>query len=97
MESTSTYWKPPFYLLEDTCECWLVNARDVKHVPGRPKTDRQDAVWLAKLPRAGHAAAQLRAAAVAAGIAGEGCAKSDMAFELELAEPLARYGDDLLP
>ncbi|MFI6541597.1 IS110 family transposase, partial [Nonomuraea sp. NPDC050547] len=28
---------------------WLVNARDVKHLPGRPKTDRLDAVWLAKV------------------------------------------------
>jgi transposase len=53
MESTSTYWKPPFYLLEEQCECWLVNARDVKHVPGRPKTDTQDAVWLAKLAERG--------------------------------------------
>jgi hypothetical protein len=25
---------------------WLVNARDVKQVPGRPKTDKADAVWL---------------------------------------------------
>jgi len=49
MEATSTYWKPPFYLLEDATECWVVNARDVKNVPGRPKTDRLDAVWLAKL------------------------------------------------
>jgi transposase len=39
MEATSTYWKPPFYLLEDDIECWVVNARDVKNVPGRPKTD----------------------------------------------------------
>ena len=39
MEATSTYWKPPFYLLEDAVECWVVNARDVKNVPGRPKTD----------------------------------------------------------
>jgi transposase len=39
MEATSSYWKPPFYLLEDTIECWVVNARDVKNVPGRPKTD----------------------------------------------------------
>jgi hypothetical protein len=38
MEATSTYWKPPFYLLEDATECWVVNARDVKNVPGRPKT-----------------------------------------------------------
>ena len=40
MEATSAYWKPPFYLLEDDiAECWVVNARDVKNVPGRPKTD----------------------------------------------------------
>jgi hypothetical protein len=39
MEATSTYWKPPFYLLEDAIGCWVVNARDVKNVPGRPKTD----------------------------------------------------------
>jgi transposase len=32
---------------------WLVNARDVKQVPGRPKTDRLDAVWLAKLNERG--------------------------------------------
>ena len=53
MEATSTYWKPPFYLLEESCACWLVNAREVKHVPGRPKTDTQDAVWLAKLAERG--------------------------------------------
>jgi len=48
MEATSTYWKPPFYLLEDDIECWVAGARDVKHVPGRPKTDKIDAVWLCK-------------------------------------------------
>jgi transposase len=53
MEATSTYWKPPFYLLEDAVECWLVNARDVKNVPGRPKTDRLDAAWLCKLAERG--------------------------------------------
>ena len=53
MEATSTYWKPPFYLLEDATECWLVNARDVKNVPGRAKTDKLDAVWLAKLAERG--------------------------------------------
>jgi transposase len=31
----------------------LVNARDVKNVPGRPKTDKLDAVWLAKLAERG--------------------------------------------
>ena len=50
MESTSDYWKPAFYLLEAyRFEVWLVNARDVKHLPGRPKTDRLDAVWLCKV------------------------------------------------
>jgi transposase len=50
MEATSDYWKAPFYLLEaQGFEVWLVNARDVKHLPGRPKTDRLDAVWLCKV------------------------------------------------
>ncbi len=50
MEATSDYWKPPFYLLEaHGLEVWLVNAKDVKHLPGRPKTDRLDAVWLCKV------------------------------------------------
>jgi transposase len=50
MEATSDYWKAPLYLLEaQGFEAWLVNARDVKHLPGRPKTDRLDAVWLCKV------------------------------------------------
>lgn len=50
MEATSDYWKPVFYLLEAYgFETWLVNARDVKHLPGRPKTDKLDAVWLCKV------------------------------------------------
>ena len=36
MEATSCYWKPVFYVLEAAgFEVWLVNARDVKHLPGR--------------------------------------------------------------
>ena len=53
MEATSAYWKPPFYLLEDDIECWVVNARDVKNVPGRAKTDKLNSVWLAKLAERG--------------------------------------------
>jgi transposase len=54
MEATSDSWKAPFYLLEaQGFEVWLVNARDVKHLPGRPKTDKLDAVWLAKLAERG--------------------------------------------
>ena len=40
MQATSDYWKPVYYLLEaHGFEPWLVNAKDVKHLPGRPKTD----------------------------------------------------------
>jgi transposase len=54
MEATSSYWKPVFYLLEaQGFECWLLNARHVKNVPGRPKTDKLDAVWLAKVVERG--------------------------------------------
>jgi transposase len=34
-------------------DVWLVNAHDAKQVPGRPKTDKLDAVWLAKLAERG--------------------------------------------
>jgi transposase len=54
VESTSDYWRPFVYLLEaHGLVVWLVNARDVKHLPGRPKTDKLDAVWLAKLNERG--------------------------------------------
>ncbi|KAB8180668.1 IS110 family transposase [Nonomuraea phyllanthi] len=50
LEATSDYWKPVFYLLEAAgLEVWLVNSHHVKHLPGRPKTDKLDAVWLAKV------------------------------------------------
>jgi transposase len=50
MEATSDYWKPPYYLLEAVgFETWLCNAKDVKHLPGRPKTDVLDSVWLCKI------------------------------------------------
>ncbi|HEY2502148.1 MAG TPA: IS110 family transposase [Mycobacterium sp.] len=48
MEATGAYWKPIFYLLESQFECWLLNARHMKTVPGR-KTDVMDAEWIAKL------------------------------------------------
>ena len=54
VESTSDYWRIWFYLLESQgLDVQLVNARDVKNVPGRPKTDKLDAVWLAKLTEKG--------------------------------------------
>lgn len=48
MEATSDYWRPFYYLLEEHFEVMLVNARDVKNVPGR-KSDVSDAAWLADL------------------------------------------------
>jgi transposase len=57
MESTGVYWIPVFEILEaHGFEVLLVNARDVKHVPGR-KTDVNDAQWLQQL----HAHGLLRA------------------------------------
>jgi transposase len=54
VESTSDYWRIWFYVLEAAgLQVQLVNARDVKNVPGRPKTDKLDAVWLAKLTEKG--------------------------------------------
>jgi transposase len=60
MESTGDYWKGVYYLLEaEGFECWLVNARDVKNVPGRAKTDKADAAWLAKVAERGMCAPSL--------------------------------------
>jgi transposase len=43
LERTSDYWRIWYYLAEAAgLEVWLVNARDAKHLPGRPKTDKLD-------------------------------------------------------
>lgn len=53
MESTGVYWIPVFELLDARgFEVLLVNARDVKHVPGR-KSDVNDAQWLQQLHQHG--------------------------------------------
>jgi len=52
MESTGIYWRPVHNVLEDVVEVILVNARDIKNVPGR-KTDISDSKWLAGLLRHG--------------------------------------------
>src|SRR5690606_17976274 len=53
MESTGSYWKPVYNLLEmEQIETLVVNARHIKHVPGR-KTDVKDAEWIAGLLRHG--------------------------------------------
>jgi transposase len=49
MESTGVYWIPLYQILEDQgLTVMLVNARHVKHVPGR-KSDVQDCQWLQQL------------------------------------------------
>ena len=63
MEATSDYWRAPFYLLEDRFETWLVNAHDVKHLPG-PAQDRPTGRGLAvQGRRTADAAPEFRATA----------------------------------
>jgi transposase len=52
MESTGVYWKPVWNVLEGLFAMLLVNARDIKTVPGR-KTDVKDCEWIAQLLRHG--------------------------------------------
>lgn len=48
MESTGSYWKPVYNLLEGQFTLLLVNAGQLKTVPGR-KSDVKDAEWIAQL------------------------------------------------
>ena len=49
MESTASYWKPLYNILESSdLDAIVVNARHMKAVPGR-KTDVKDAEWIADL------------------------------------------------
>jgi len=54
LESTSDYWRIWFYVLE-ACglKVQLVQASQAKNLPGRPKTDKLDAMWLARLTEMG--------------------------------------------
>ena len=52
MESTGTYWKPVWAVLEGQFDLTLCNAAHVRQVPGR-KTDQKDAEWIADLLRHG--------------------------------------------
>ena len=50
MEATGGYWKPVYFLLErEGLDCLLYQASQVKALPGRPKTDRLDSAWLARI------------------------------------------------
>jgi transposase len=54
MEATGDYWKPVYFTLESHgFDCELYHAAQVKALPGRPKTDRADAVWLARITERG--------------------------------------------
>lgn len=48
LESTSDYWKPFYYVMEDSLPLMLVNAKNARNIPGR-KTDVSDCQWLAQL------------------------------------------------
>src|SRR5690242_9495249 len=54
LESTSDYWRIWFFVLE-ACglAVQLVSAPQAKNLPGRPKTDKLDAMWLARLTEMG--------------------------------------------
>jgi transposase len=61
MESTGVYWVPLLQILENHgLTAYLANARHVKNVPGRRKTDRLDCQWLQKLHACGLLSASFR-------------------------------------
>ena len=54
LEATSDYWRIWFFVLEAAgLAVQLVNAAQAKNLPGRPKTDKLDAMWLARLTEMG--------------------------------------------
>jgi transposase len=54
LESTSDYWRIWFYVLEsEGLNVQLVSASQARQLSGRPKTDRLDAIWLARLTEKG--------------------------------------------
>jgi transposase len=54
LESTSDYWRIWFFALEGCgLTVQLVHAAQAKNLPGRPKTDKLDAMWLARLTEMG--------------------------------------------
>jgi transposase len=54
MEATSDYWRIWYYLLEAAgLQVQLVNPAHARQLAGRPKTDRLDAQWIARLAEMG--------------------------------------------
>jgi transposase len=63
MESTGIYWVPLFELLEaQGFEVFLVDPRQSRHAPGRPKSDVLDCQWLQRLHSYGLLTASFRPA-----------------------------------
>jgi hypothetical protein len=63
MESTGIYWIPLFELLEARgFEVFLVEPRQARHAPGRPKSDVRDCQWLQRLHSYGLLTASFRPA-----------------------------------
>jgi transposase len=63
MESTGVYWIPLFELLEARgFEVYLVDPRQSRHAPGRPKSDVLDCQWLQRLHSYGLLSASFRPA-----------------------------------
>src|SRR5262245_14240219 len=61
MESTGVYWIPLFELLERRgFQVYLVDPRQTKHAPGRPKTDVLDCQWIQRLHSYGLLTASFR-------------------------------------
>jgi transposase len=61
VESTGVYWVPLFELLEARgFHVRLVDARQTRAVPGRPKSDRRDCQWIQRLHSCGLLAAAFR-------------------------------------
>jgi transposase len=63
MESTGVYWIALFELLERRgFQVFLVDPRQTRHAPGRPKTDVHDCQWIQRLHRYGLLTASFRPA-----------------------------------
>jgi transposase len=63
MESTGIYWVPLFELLERRgFEVCLIDPRQTKHAPGRPKSDLLDCQWIQRLHSYGLLTASFRPA-----------------------------------
>ena len=54
MEATSDYWRVWFMVLEEAgLAVQLVSSSQARNLPGRPKTDKEDARWIARLTEMG--------------------------------------------